>query len=240
MLEVRKVGLKKNSTQILKDVNLLLDSKIFAIIGPNGSGKTSLAYCIMGVENDYSGSITFDKKNLSGLKINERAKLGITLAWQIPAEFEGLKVKDYLIASCGCRDLSIDEKLIEINKMLRRAGLSQKYLDKKIDELSGGERKRVELVSVAIMKPKLVILDEPDSGIDMLSFEKIKRLIKDISKEAHVLLITHSEAIAKMSDRAALLYKGEIIKQSSTGEVLKIYNNLKIDEPAESEVLDNE
>ena len=240
ILDIKGLTLEKNSTKILNNVNLRLSSRIFAVIGPNGSGKTSLAYCIMGVHKDYKGSILLNGKDISKLKISERARLGVTLAWQIPAEFEGLRVKDYLLASCKCDDLLSDEKIDEIQKMLKRAGLCSSYLDKKLSDLSGGERKRIELVSVALMKPKLVILDEPDSGIDILSFEKIKKLITDISKDSYVLLITHSKIIASLSQKAALLYKGSIVKTDSTNEVLKLYNQLDVDKEQSKSKDDNE
>ena len=225
MLVIRNLSLKRNSHKILDNVSINVDSRVFSIIGKNGSGKTTLAYCIMGVVRDYDGEILFDDVDITRMRIHERAKLGITLAWQIPAEFEGLTVKDYLIASCKCSKLKKDEVLSEIIKHLKMVGLSPDYLDKRISELSGGERKRVELVSVGIMRPKLVILDEPDSGIDMLSFSKIRSYIKHLSKESIVLLITHSEIIAKLSTNSALLDKGKVILQGKTEEVLRVYNN---------------
>ncbi len=225
MIEVKNLSLVKEDKKILDNVSFKTDKKIFAVIGANGAGKTSLSYCLMGVEK-CGGSIIVNGKEINNLKIYERARLGVTLAWQIPASFEGLSVKEYLDASCRCVGLQYDEREKRINEVLRLTGLNEEYLDRKLNKLSGGERKRVELASVSLTEPKVVILDEPDSGIDMISFDKILNFIKYLSNKSQIILVTHSEKVSQMADEAMLLVKGKVIKQGPTKEILRLYDEV--------------
>ncbi len=223
MLEIKNLNLKKEGRQILKDVNLKITSRVFSIVGANGAGKTSLSHCIMGIEK-CQGSILLDNEEISNLKIYERAKRGVTIAWQIPANFEGLTVKDYLIASCRCLNIDYNEKLKLIKERLKNIGLNENYLERKLSKLSGGERKRIELVSASLTKPKLIILDEPDSGIDMLSFRMIEDFIRKTSEDSQVVVITHNRKIAKIAEESALLKEGKVVNQGPTCDILKKFN----------------
>ncbi|MHA1343109.1 MAG: ATP-binding cassette domain-containing protein [Promethearchaeota archaeon] len=140
------------------------EGSIHAIIGPNGSGKSTLAYTIMGLKNykPSEGHIYFDGVEITELSITERAKLGITLSWQEPARIDGLTVPKYI--SLGIKENAhVREKIIEALKIVNLE--PERYMNRTIDEsLSGGERKRVELAAAIAMKPRLIILDEPDSG----------------------------------------------------------------------------
>ncbi|MEM2121484.1 MAG: ATP-binding cassette domain-containing protein [Candidatus Woesearchaeota archaeon] len=227
-LVIKNLSVMKNGTLIIDNISFSTRGKIFAIIGPNGSGKTSLAYSIMGLEEyKTKGKIFFNKKDITKLSITERAKLGITLAWQIPAEFEGLKVKEYLIASCKCKNIDNERINSVLESSLEKIGLKKEYLEKRISDLSGGERKRIEILSVYLMKPKIALLDEPDSGIDILSFKLIKRFISEMSRESCVVLITHSEELSMLSEYSVLLFNGKIIKFGKTKDVLKIYRSFE-------------
>jgi len=139
------------------------EGSIHAIIGPNGSGKSTLAYTIMGLQNyKPQGKMYFDGIDITNMSLTERAKLGMTLAWQEPARIDGLTVSKYI--SLGMKDKTnmkekIKETLEIVNLDIKR------YLNRTIDEsLSGGERKRIELAAAIAMRPRLIILDEPDSG----------------------------------------------------------------------------
>jgi len=152
--------------------------------------------------------------------IYERAKLGLTLAWQEPARFEGLTVKDYI--AVGMPDK--DERKIE--EALYKVLLEPKnYLARPIDRtLSGGERKRIELAAVLAMKPKLAILDEPDSGIDILALDYIVEVIRELKAAGTtVLLITHREEVAEIADKTSLICSGFIVKEGSPEEVGKYF-----------------
>jgi Fe-S cluster assembly ATP-binding protein len=188
------------------------EGSIHAIIGPNGSGKSTLAYTIMGL-GDYKvlkGNIYFDGIDITNLSITERAKLGITLAWQEPARIDGLSVFKYI--ALGMRDTSnMKERVVETLKIVNLE--PERYLNRKIDEsLSGGERKRVELAAAIAMKPRLIILDEPDSGLDFIVLEDFMNIFEKIKKlDMTILLITHREDIGMVADYGTLLWRGDHI-----------------------------
>jgi Fe-S cluster assembly ATP-binding protein len=176
-------------------------------VGANGSGKSTLAYLVMGCEGyrPASGKIYFDGQRIDALPLHERARQGITLAWQEPARFEGLSVHDYLRLGTG--PANAPDCLQQVG--LRPADYLRRMVDK---SLSGGERKRIELASVLALNPRLVILDEPTAGIDLLSIGEIIGVIRSFrTRGAAVLLITHHEEVTRMADRASQLSGGRIV-----------------------------
>lgn len=212
ILRVEGLWLEREGKEILRGVNLTVEEgTIHCLLGRNGSGKSTLAYTLIG-SGGYvpsRGKIFFKDQDITNLSITERARLGITLAWQEPARFEGLKVKDYI--ALGMRERSLSS----IEEALKAVALSpSEYMDRYVDEsLSGGERKRVELAAVYAMHPKLAILDEPDSGIDVLSLEDIAGLIRRMRNEGiTVILITHRDEMVPVADTASLICSGEIIR----------------------------
>ncbi len=219
LLTVNNVKLTIDGRPILRGVNLIVnEGEIHAVLGPNGAGKSTLASLIMGI-NDLkapdSGEIIFRDKLVNGLEITERAKLGITLAWQEPARFEGITVEEYLKIS------GKDNPELDVVECLNLVGLDCSYLNRFVDDtLSGGERKRVELASVLAMRPKLAVLDEPDSGIDFASMEDIANMIKTMrDRGTTVLMITHREEIAEIADRATLMCDGKVVQTGNPKEV---------------------
>lgn len=211
LLQVENLRLIKEGREILRGVNLeLYPARIHTLLGLNGSGKSSLAYALMGCEGyrPASGRILFEGRDLAGLSMTERARLGITLAWQEPARFEGIPVGKYVSLGLPEPDR---EKVVAA---LEAVALSPKvYGYRAADQtLSGGERKRVELAAVYAMRPRLAILDEPDSGIDVLSLVEIEKLIRRMAAEGcAVLLITHREELAAIADAASLMCAGAIL-----------------------------
>ena len=218
MLEVENLQLTLNGNSIINDLSLRVDKgEIHGILGENGTGKTTIAYLIMGVNNykPSAGRIIFQGQDIAGLSVSQRAKGGITLAWQEPAKVEGLSVIDYLKLSGNNDDSEHDENY------LRMVGMEPaQYLDRDIDStLSGGERKRIELASVLAMHPKLAILDEPDSGIDIVSLPLILNGIVEMNRQgSSVLLITHSEKMAEIAHRVSILCAGKIIRTGAPAE----------------------
>lgn len=220
LLEIQNVTFQIGEKKILDRLSLNIgDQEIHALLGANGSGKSTLAYLLMGCDGYHpnTGEILFDGRDIGPLKIDERAQLGIALAWQEPARFEGLRVDQYLTLKHPGADPSVS---------LKAVGLShQNYGSRFVDKsLSGGERKRIELASLLALKPRLAILDEPASGIDMLSVQEIIDVIRAFKKGgASVLLITHRESIALIADRASQLCGGRIIAWGDPKEVAEQY-----------------
>ncbi len=216
MLELKNLSFQAGNRKILDDCSLAVgQGEIHALLGTNGVGKSTLAYIIMGCEGyrPDSGEICFNGEVINHLGISERACLGITMTWQEPVRFEGISVRDYL----SLRDASRDSA-----SYLRLVGLDPElYLHRMLDRcLSGGERKRIELASALALNPQFAVLDEPDSGIDMLSFDDIAHVIRLFREHgASVLLITHRPELAMISDRASQLCGGRIVCTGSPQEV---------------------
>lgn len=223
LLRIDKISLNLDGRQILKDLSLSVkEGTIHSILGSNAAGKSSLAYVIMGC-CDYtaqSGKIHFLGHDITNLPVSERAKMGITLAWQEPARFEGLTVKDYIAVGIKNRDDAL------IAESLQQVLLeTDDYLERRVDKtLSGGERKRIELAAIFAMRPKLVVLDEPDSGIDILALDNIINLIKSLNKQGTtVLLITHREEVSEIADITSLMCSGSIVHEGRPKEVGKYF-----------------
>jgi Fe-S cluster assembly ATP-binding protein len=152
MLRIQDLTLRRDDRAILRKINLTVKAgEIYGILGSNGAGKSSLAYCVMDCEGykPDEGKITFQGEEITNLSIWQRAKLGITLAWQEPARFEGITVEDYLLLCMNKKDQ------VKAEEALQKVLLDPKeYLERKVDKtLSGGERKRIELAAVFAMKP---------------------------------------------------------------------------------------
>lgn len=223
LLQVENLYLQRQGQKILQGVNLTIaPGQVYGLLGRNGSGKSSLAYTLMGCAGyaPSAGRILFNGQDITQLSITERARLGLTLAWQDPARFEGLKVKEYL--ALGMKEPS-RERMEEALMAVALSPLS--YLERTVnDALSGGERKRIELAAVFAMQPKLAILDEPDSGIDVLSLDDIARLIRRLPEQGTaVLLITHRDEMVPVADVAGLMCEGEIVRVGRPQEVREYY-----------------
>jgi Fe-S cluster assembly ATP-binding protein len=219
LLEIKDLRLKADGRAILDGLSLeVWEGYVHAVVGPNGAGKSTLAYTIMGLE-DYrgiEGRVAFDGQDLAGLGLDERARLGITLGWQEPARFEGLPVRRFVAA--GAKDAS-DEAVAEC---LWQVGLEPgRYMDRAADKtLSGGERKKVELAGILAMRPRLVLLDEPDSGIDVESLSRIADAIELLKAAGStVVLITHSEEVLGWAEHAFLMCHGRILDKGSVERI---------------------
>ncbi|MBN1685263.1 MAG: ABC transporter ATP-binding protein [Spirochaetales bacterium] len=223
ILELENVSLVLNNQAILDGITLdIWEGHIHAVVGPNGAGKTTLAAVIMGLKGyeHFGGEIRFDGQSLRGMSVSDRAKAGITMGWQEPARFEGLTVRQFLNAS------SRNGKDSEIEEAMAQVGLRPEvYLSRAVDRtLSGGERKKVELASILVMKPRLLLLDEPDSGIDVASLENIFNALKQLKRNgATVLLITHSNAVLRQAEHAFLMCCGRQIMKGDIEKILPYF-----------------
>lgn len=222
MLVVENLQLKLNGNAIINGLDLHVGkAEIHGILGENGTGKTTIANLIMGLSNyrPTGGRILFDGEDISELSVSQRAKRGITLAWQEPARMEGLTVRDYLALSA--RNGQIEQYLLMVGME------PAQYMDRDIDAtLSGGERKRIEMASVLAMRPRLAILDEPDSGIDIVALPLLLNGINEMNKQgSSVLLITHSEKMAEVAHRVSILCAGKIIRTGTSLESSQWFKN---------------
>jgi Fe-S cluster assembly ATP-binding protein len=224
LLEIKNLTYTAGDKKILDEFSLSIESsEVHALLGTNGTGKSTLAYVIMGCEGykPASGKIIFNGSDIHDLRIHERAQLGITMAWQEPVRFEGINVKNYL---------TLKTKENDSARYLEMVGLyPELYLHRMVDKsLSGGERKRIELASILALHPKLALLDEPDSGIDMLSTQDIINVINVFKKNgSSVLLITHREEIALIADKASQMCKGKIVCSGNPEKVAEYYKSRK-------------
>lgn len=219
LLQVERLSVRRPGADVLRGVDLTVGrGEVHALLGLNGSGKTSLALALMGSEGyePEAGRVILDGRDITHMSVTERARLGLTLAWQHPARFEGLAVADYLA-------LGMDEPTSErLREALDAVALSPRaYLGRAVDvALSGGERKRIELAAVYAMRPRLAILDEPDSGIDVLCLDDVVSLVRSMADEGtSVLLITHRDEMASMADQASLMCAGKVVYTGSPDEV---------------------
>ncbi|MGQ9625974.1 MAG: ATP-binding cassette domain-containing protein [Anaerolineae bacterium] len=226
MLKVEDLSLKRDGKAILRKISFTMNAgEIYGVLGPNGAGKSTLAYILMGCDGykPDEGKIIFKEQDITDLPIWQRARLGITLAWQEEARFEGITVEDYLLLGMKEKDPT------EVEEALRRVFLEPKeYLKRKVDRnLSGGERKRIELAAIFAMKPRLAILDEPDSGIDILTLDGIIEFIRSLKEGGTaVLLITHRPEVARVAERATLMCgQGCLLTEGTSEEVIEYFKN---------------
>lgn len=221
LLELKDICFTRDNRKILDHINLDIDvEKFVAITGPNGSGKSTLVKIIMGIEKPDSGRVIFDGKDITDMPINERAKLGMSFAFQQPVKFKGITVYDLL---------KIAAKK-EINKaqaceVLSKVGLCAKeYVDREVNgSLSGGELKRIEIATVVLRGAKLTIFDEPEAGIDLWSFNNLIEIFEKLSEEikGSTIIISHQERILKIADEIVLMKAGKIEKVGTSSDILE-------------------
>ncbi len=223
ILEVKNLRLIIEGNVILDGVDAeIKEGTVTALVGPNGAGKSSLSFAVMGLSGyrNIEGDILFKGESIKDLSIKERAKRGITLAWQEPARYEGLSVEEFIESA------SADGETAE--SVLDTMGMdTEEYLPRAMDSgLSGGERKKIELASALAMDPELVLLDEPDSGIDVSSLERIFDAIKLLKERGTtVILITHSPTVLKKAERAILMCGGSIVDRGSSEEIHRYFED---------------
>lgn len=215
------VSVNDDEKDILRNVNLdFLKGKIYVITGPNGSGKSTLVKLIMGILLPTEGKIVFNDKDITNLKIDERAKLGIAYAFQQPVTFKGLKVKDLLnIASNKENDFNI------LCDYLSKVGLCAKdYINRPLDDkLSGGELKRIELAMVLARNALVNIFDEPEAGIDLWSFENLTKVFKEL--KSTTIIVSHQTKILEIADTVILLKNGMVEKIGKYSEIKPFINS---------------
>lgn len=184
-------------------------------------GKSTLAKIIMGIEKPTSGEIYFNGENITNLSIDERAKKGISFAFQQPVRFKGITVYDLIKLSAG-QDKKINFK--EACEILSSVGLCAKdYISREVNaSLSGGELKRIEIASVIARNSKLTIFDEPEAGIDLWSFNNLINIFENLNKKTNgiSIIISHQERILKIVENIIILENGQIKDEGNADKIL--------------------
>ena len=223
MLELKDISFQVNDEtadkEILKNINLKIEDRFVAITGPNGGGKSTLAKLIAGIVTPTSGQILLDGEDITGLSITERARKGISFAFQQPVRFKGLTVKDLITLASG-KDISISQAC----SYLSEVGLCAKDdIGREVnDSLSGGELKRIEIAMIIARGTELSIFDEPEAGIDLWSFNNLIQVFENMYKKINgsILIISHQERILNIADRIIVIADGEVSTAGSREEVL--------------------
>lgn len=223
MLELRdicfQVSEDATDKEILKNINLTIDDHFVAITGPNGGGKSTLAKVIAGIVTPTSGQILLDGVDITGMNITERAKAGVSFAFQQPVKFKGLTVKDLITLASG-KDIEINEAC----HYLSEVGLCAKdYIDREVNaSLSGGELKRIEIAMIMARGTKLSIFDEPEAGIDLWSFGNLIQVFESMRQKINgsILIISHQERILNIADKIIVLEAGQVKAHGTRAEVL--------------------
>ncbi len=206
-------------TEILSDVNLTIDERFVAITGPNGSGKSTLAKIIAGIITPTEGQILLDGEDITSLSITERARKGISFAFQQPVRFKGITVKDLISLAAG-KTLSAGEAC----EYLAEVGLCAKeYVGREVNaSLSGGELKRIEIAMINARGTKFSVFDEPEAGIDLWSFQNLIEVFKNMYERnrGSILIISHQERILDIADKVVVIAGGRVTAVGTKDEIL--------------------
>jgi len=206
--------------EILKNINLTIDDeKMVVITGPNGGGKSTLAKIIAGILNPTSGKILFNGKDITKMNITERAKIGISFAFQQPVRFKGITVRD-LITLAANKEMKTEE----IYGYLEKVGLNgDAYINREVNgSLSGGEMKRIEIAMIMAKDTELYVFDEPEAGIDIWSFKDLVSVFREIrsTTKKSMIIISHQERIMDISDEIVVLSDGQVLSHEKREDIL--------------------
>ena len=216
MLQLKNISFEvqdeseKGTKGILKDISLTIEDQKFVVItGPNGGGKSTLAKIIAGIEKPTSGQILLDGKDITNLGITERAKEGISFAFQQPVRFKGITVRDLINMASG--------------EKLNTAQACKYYIDREVNaSLSGGELKRIEIATVLARGTKLSVFDEPEAGIDLWSFHNLIKVFEKLHDQTNgsIVIISHQERILNIADKIVVIADGSIVQTGKKDEIL--------------------
>ena len=224
MLELRNITYtvedeSGKALDILKDINLTIDERFVAITGPNGGGKSTLAKIIAGILTPTAGQILLDGEDITDKTITQRARAGISFAFQQPVRFKGLTVQDLITLAAG-RKITISEACAYLSEV----GLcAREYIHREINaSLSGGELKRIEIAIIMARGTKLSIFDEPEAGIDLWSFNNLIQVFEKMHEKlgGSIMIISHQERILNIADRVIVVADGQIRNEGRREDIL--------------------
>lgn len=224
MLELKDISFnvqdESKEKEIIRHLDLIIDDGKFVVVtGPNGGGKSTMAKLIAGIEAPTEGKILLNGEDITGKSITERARLGISFAFQQPARFKGITVLD-LLRIAASKQLSVSACC----EFLSEVGLcARDYINREVNaSLSGGELKRIEIATVLARGTQLAIFDEPEAGIDLWSFQNLIRVFERMrtANTRSMLVISHQERILEIADEIVVLANGRVTKHGSREEIL--------------------
>ena len=206
-------------TEILKDVSFTVSERFVAITGPNGSGKSTVAKIIAGIEKPTTGRILLDGEDITDLSVTDRARRGVSFAFQQPVRFKGITVKDLISLAAGTK-ISVANACAYLSEV----GLCAKeYINREVTaSLSGGELKRIEIAQALARSTKLSVFDEPEAGIDLWSFNNLIKVFEGMYErtKGSILIISHQERILDIADKIVVIADGTVAQIGSKNEIL--------------------
>ena len=236
MLEIKNLHAGIEGNEILKGINLKVNAgEVHAIMGPNGSGKSTLAQVLAGREEFVvtKGEILYNGKNILNMPPEDRAREGMFLAFQYPVEIPGVSNTNLLKTALneirkyrGEEELDTIEFLSLIKEKMKLVELDQKFMSRSVNEgFSGGEKKRNEIFQMAVLQPKLSILDETDSGLDIDALKIVANGVEKLrSKDKAIIIVTHYQRLLNyiIPDFVHVLYNGKIVKSGGKELAFKL------------------
>lgn len=226
MLEFKNVSYSVGDKQILKNINLNISDRFVAITGPNGSGKSTLAKLVAGIITPTEGRIYMNGEDITDMSVTDRAKSGISFAFQQPVRFKGLTVQ-YLISLAAGKKTSVSEACAYLSEV----GLCAKdYINREVNaSLSGGELKRIEIAMINARSTALSVFDEPEAGIDLWSFNNLIKVFEKMHERTHgtIMIISHQERILNIADKIVVLAGGEVVEYGDREKVFPKLMNVQ-------------
>lgn len=223
MLELKNITYQvedENRTiQILKDVNVVFEDRFTAITGPNGGGKSTMAKLIAGIIRPTAGRIYMDGEDITDLSVTDRAKRGISFAFQQPVRFKGIMVKELIRYAAG-KDITTADAC----NYLSEVGLcARDYIHREVNaSLSGGELKRIEIAMIIARGTAVSVFDEPEAGIDLWSFQNLIQVFEHMHDKigGNIIIISHQERILDIADKIVVVSGGTVTATGRREEIL--------------------
>ena len=210
---------EEGKKEIVKNVSLKVDDGFVALTGPNGGGKSTLAKLIAGIYTPTAGKILLDGLDITNMSVTERARAGVSYAFQQPVRFKGITVRDLINLAAG-KTLSVAEACAYLSEV----GLcARDYINREVNaSLSGGELKRIEIATVLARGTKFTVFDEPEAGIDLWSFGNLINVFEKMheKQQGTILIISHQERILNIADKIVVIAGGQLEKIGTRDEIL--------------------
>ena len=220
MLELQNVSYRTPEGKVILDnVSLKIEDRFVAVTGPNGSGKSTMAKLIAGIYQPTGGKILLDGEDITDLSITDRARRGISFAFQQPVRFKGITVRDLISMAAG-KNISVSDACAYLSEV----GLCAKdYINREVNaSLSGGELKRIEIAMINARGTKLSVFDEPEAGIDLWSFNNLIQVFRKMHERTHgtILIISHQERILDIADKIVVIANGKVAAYGVKNDIL--------------------